>query len=738
MRRFEVTGMACAACSAKVESTVSSLKGVTSCSVNLLTNSMIVEGDALQSEIVEAVRLAGFGAKLIDGIADRTRDNTAEKEIRIMKKRLITSALLLVALMYFSMGGMLHLPLPESRIISGITEGVLSLAILIINRKFFVSGVRGVLHGSANMDTLVALGSGVSFAYSTAVLVGLIIGREWGDFYFESAAMIPTLVTVGKLLETRSKGKTADAINALIDLTPKFATVIRDGEEISIPASDLATGDIFLVKAGEAVPTDGIVEEGNGTVDESALTGESIPADKEKDSRVYGGTINKSGYMKCRVVNVGANTVLSKIISLVEETGATKAPIAKAADKAAAAFVPAVMGIAAIVFSIWMFVVGSGIETALRHAICVLVISCPCALGLATPVAVTVGSGAGAKQGILFRTAASIEETGRAKIIVLDKTGTITCGKPSVTDVISLDGVDKEEMLKCACSLEAMSEHPISTAIVSYCGESGISAEKAENYNNIPGRGLEGTVNGRLIRMGNGRFIPESESFGKDAEKLTNDGKTVIYITADGKPMGMIAVADRLKDDSIGAIAEMKEMGLQVVMLTGDNGKTAAAIGREAGIESIIPDVLPGEKERQIRILREKGKTVMVGDGINDAPALMRADVGMAIGTGADIAVDSADVVLMNSDLSDVVKAVRLGRAVLRNIKQNLFWAFFYNVLAISLAAGVFSPLGIELSPAIGAAAMSLSSFCVVSNALRLSKYGRNTGHFAQQKADKL
>lgn len=717
--------MACAACSAKVESTVSSLKGVTSCSVSLLTNSMTVEGDAPTDEIVEAVRYAGFGAKLIDGTAERKRDDTTEKETKILAKRLIISALLLAALMYFSMGRMLHLPLPANEIINGIIQGILSLAILAVNGKFFVSGIKGVLHLSPNMDTLVALGSGVSFAYSTAVLISLIGGKPSGDLYFDSAAMIPAFVTVGKLLETRSKGKTAQAINGLIDLAPKYANIIRNGEEVSVPASEMVKDDVFIVRAGETFAADGIIEEGNGYADESALTGESIPVYKEKDSSVYGGTILRDGYARCRADSVGANTVLSRIIDLVEETGAAKAPIAKTADKVAAVFVPAVMCISLAVFLIWSFIVKSDIETALRHAICVLVISCPCAMGLATPVAVTVGSGAGARQGILFRSAAALEETGRAEIVVLDKTGTLTLGKPFVTDVSVTENTDEDEMLKYACSLESMSGHPISEAVVTFCTERGITAEKVSDFVNVPGKGVEGRVGDKTIRIGNEKFAAAGEESGKkSAEKLTGEGKTVIFVTADEKLMGVIAVADKIKDDSAEAVAEMKNMGLRIVMLTGDNGKTAAAIGRQTGIDDIISGVLPDEKERQIRLLREKGKTVMVGDGINDAPALMRADVGMAIGSGTDIAIDSSDAVLLNSGLSDVVKALKLGRAVLRNIKQNLFWAFFYNIIAISVAAGVFSPLGIELSPALGALAMSLSSFCVVSNALRLSKFG--------------
>ncbi|MCQ2477326.1 MAG: cadmium-translocating P-type ATPase [Clostridia bacterium] len=726
MRRFEVTGMACAACSAKVESTVSSLKGVSSCSVNLLTNSMTVEGDTPSDEIIEAVRYAGFGAKLIDGTADRKRDDTAEKETKILAKRLIVSALLLAALMYFSMGKMLHLPLPSNEIISGIIQGVLSLVILAVNRKFFISGVKGVIHLSPNMDTLVALGSGISFAYSTAVLISLAAGKPSGDLYFDSAAMIPAFVTVGKLLETRSKGKTAQAINGLIDLTPKYANVIRNGTETSIPASEIVKDDIFIVRAGETFAADGSIEEGSGYVDESALTGEGVPVYKEKDSSVYGGTILRDGYVRCRADEVGANTVLSRIIDLAQETGATKAPIAKTADKVAAVFVPAVMCIALAVFLVWTFIVKSDIETALRHAICVLVISCPCAMGLATPVAVTVGSGAGARQGILFRSAAVLEETGRAEIVVLDKTGTVTLGKPFVTDVTVTENTDENEMLKYVCSLESMSSHPISEAAVSYCRERGIKAEKVTDFVNIPGKGVEGRVDDKIIRMGNYKFITVGDEFNKESiEKLTQEGKTVIFVAADEKPMGVIAVADKIKDDSTEAVSEMKNMGLRVVMLTGDNGKTAAAIGRQTGIDEIISDVLPDEKEKHIRLLREKGKTVMVGDGINDAPALMRADVGMAIGSGTDIAIDSSDAVLLNSRLSDVVKALKLGRAVLRNIKQNLFWAFFYNIIAITVAAGIFSPFGIELKPAFGALAMSLSSFCVVSNALRLSRFGK-------------
>ena len=741
MKQFDVTGMSCAACSSRVEKAVSTVDGVTSCSVNLLTNSMSVDGTASDTKIIEAVVNAGYGASL------KGEEKTFEKKEKIfedtetpkLKKRLISSLIFLATLMYISMGYTMwgwYLPeaLSENHIAVGILQMLLAAIVMIINQKFFINGFKGVINKSPNMDTLVALGSGASFVWSVYVLFAMTAAQSRGDFaavheymhefYFESAAMILTLITVGKMLEARSKGKTTDALRSLMTLAPKTATVIRNGNEIEIPVSEVKKGDVFIVKSGESIPVDGVVIEGTAAVDESALTGESIPADKTKGDAVSAATINKYGYIRCEAARVGEDTTFSQIIKTVSEAAASKAPIARIADKVSGIFVPAVIAIAVITTVIWL-IAGESIAFSLARGISVLVISCPCALGLATPVAIMVGSGVGAKNGILFKNAVSLEETGRVNIVALDKTGTITEGKPEVTDIIT-DGISENEFLQIAYSLEKKSEHPLAKAVVAKAEEAGISLSDSEKFSVFAGNGLKADIDGCEIIGGNIKFINEnatvSDNLKNMADNLSENGKTPMVFARNGKTIGVIAVADKIKEDSVEAIKQLKEMGMRVVMLTGDNSKTAKSIGKQVGIEEVVSDVLLDGKEAVIRDLRKQGKVAMVGDGINDAPALTAADVGTAIGAGTDIAIDSADIVLMKSRITDVTAAIRLSKATLRNIHQNLFLAFIYNVIGIPLAAGLFIPVfGWELNPMFGAAAMSLSSFCVVSNALRLN-----------------
>ena len=744
MEQYNITGMSCAACSARVEKAVGSLEGVTSCSVSLLTNSMGVEGTASSEQIIKAVENAGYGASVKGAEKSESgRDGLSDTQTPQLRARLIASLIFLAALMYVSMGhNMWGLPLPpffeDNAAAVGILQLLLSSAVLVINQRFFVNGFKGAVHGAPNMDTLVALGSGASFLYSTFALFMMTASSEpqryLHEFYFESAAMIVTLITVGKLLESISKGRTTDALKSLIGMKPKTATLIINGSEQTVPVEKVKTGDIFVVRPGENIPVDGVVISGEGAVDESALTGESIPADKEKGDSVFAATVNKTGFLTCESVRVGEDTTLSRIIRTIEDAAATKAPAAKAADRVAAVFVPGVLLISLITLAVWL-IVGKGAGYAIARAVSVLVISCPCALGLATPVAIMVGSGLGAKNGILFKTAEALETSGRAQIAVLDKTGTITSGKPSVTDVIPFRDTAESELLRAAAAVEAGSEHPLAYAVVERAKLDGIEVERAEKFKALSGSGVEGYLGGELIKGGKFELIEKSSGgsteLKKRGEELSQQGKTPLYFTKDGKPLGIIAAADEIRQESAEAIAQLRSMGLYVVMLTGDNERTARVIGEKAGVDEVIAGVLPHEKEQHIRDLREKytsGKkkafVVMVGDGINDAPALTSADTGIAIGAGADIAIDSADVVLMKSELSDVPAAIRLGRKVLRNIHENLFWAFIYNVIGIPLAAGVYVHLtGWELNPMFGAAAMSLSSFCVVSNALRLNLF---------------
>lgn len=734
--------MSCAACSARVEKAVSAVEGVTSCSVSLLTNSMGVEGAAKPEEIISAVEKAGYGASLKTeekGKKQNKAEALEDKETPVLKKRLIASLGFLAALMYISMGHtMWGWPLPEflakNCIAIGLAQLLLSGIVMVINQKFFISGFKGLLHKAPNMDTLVALGSGASFVYSVYALYMMtekaIAGNMTGahhylhEFYFESAAMILALITVGKMLEARSKGKTTNALRALMDLAPKTATVIRNGEEVSVGIEEVRKGEIFVVRPGESIPVDGTVLEGESAVNESALTGESVPVDKAVGSFVSAATLNQSGFIKCEATRVGEDTTLSKIIKMVEEASATKAPIAKTADKVSGIFVPAVITVAAITAATWLFL-GETVGFAIARGISVLVISCPCALGLATPVAIMVGSGVGAKNGILYKTAASLEEAGRTEIVVLDKTGTITKGTPSVTDIIPAEEVSETALLKIALALEAKSEHPLAKAIVEKCGESEIQANPVSNFYALPGSGVTGILGGISVFGGNLDFIkntaPVSEETEETAEKLSEEGKTPLFFSGNGKFLGTVAVADTIKEESAEAISRLKNMGIYTVMLTGDNERTANAIAGKVGVDEVIAGVLPEGKEEAVRRFKEKGKVAMVGDGINDAPALASADIGIAIGAGTDVAIDCADVVLMQSRLSDVPAAVALGRATLRNIRQNLFWAFIYNTIGIPVAAGALVSFGIELNPMLGAAAMSLSSFCVVSNALRLN-----------------
>ena len=738
--------MSCAACSARVEKAVGKVPGVTSCSVSLLTNSMGVEGTASPEAVIKAVQDAGYGAS--EKGASKQSASMAENEKALedhatpaLKRRLIWSVGFLIVLMYFSMGHMMWgWPLPrfynDNHVAMGLTQLLLTVIIMVINQKFFISGFKSLWHRAPNMDTLVALGATAAFVYSTYALFAMTGAQVRGDmdavmdymmdFYFESAAMILTLITVGKMLEARSKGKTTDALKSLMKLAPKTATVVRDGQEVTVPVEQVQRDDVFVVRPGESIPVDGVVLEGTSAVNESALTGESVPADKTPGDAVSAATVNQSGFLRCRATRVGEDTTLSQIIQMVSDAAATKAPIAKIADQVSGVFVPAVIGIALMTTIVWLLI-GKPVGYALARGISVLVISCPCALGLATPVAIMVGSGLGAKNGILFKTAASLEETGRIEIVALDKTGTITSGEPKVTDILPAEGVSAEELLRLANTLERKSEHPLAKAILEYAKEQNVSAEEVADFQALPGNGLTATLDGKALCGGNDTFIgttaPVSPEMKAQAAALAEAGKTPLWFSYDGRLLGVVAVADVIKADSPQAVRELQNMGIRVVMITGDNERTAKAIGAQAGVDQVIAGVLPDGKEREIRKLKTEGKVAMVGDGINDAPALTRADIGVAIGAGTDVAIDAADVVLMKSRLSDVPAAIRLSRATLRNIHENLFWAFFYNTIGIPLAAGVFIPLGLTLNPMFGAAAMSLSSFCVVSNALRLNLF---------------
>ncbi|MBQ8518728.1 MAG: heavy metal translocating P-type ATPase [Agathobacter sp.] len=771
MKQYNVTGMSCAACSARVEKAVGAVPGVTSCSVSLLTNSMGVEGDVAESEIIKAVEDAGYGASLKGGASasnqpigtsqksvdyTEAREALEDHETPKLKKRLCTSLGFLLVLMYFSMGHMMWgWPVPEffehNMLAQGLLQLILSAIIMVINQKFFISGFKSLMHKAPNMDTLVAMGSGASFIYSTYALFAMSEAVTKGDmalaheymheFYFESAAMILTLITVGKMLEARSKGKTTDALKSLMELAPKTATVLKDGEEVTVPVEQVQIGDEFVVRPGENIPVDGFVLEGSGAVNEAALTGESLPVDKEPGHKVSAATINQSGFLRCKATRVGEDTTLSQIIQMVSDAAATKAPIAKVADKVSGVFVPIVISIAVVTFLIWILAEET-FGFAIARAISVLVISCPCALGLATPVAIMVGSGMGAKHGVLFKTAVSLEEAGKTQIIALDKTGTITSGKPQVTDIYPVNGLEEKELLSFAYSLECKSEHPLAHAIVEKAKEEKVFAKKVTEFTILPGNGLQAKIGEAEVYGGNRKFVEEkleklcwispdvykgpaldAETIAV-AEQFAAEGKTPLFFARGMELLGIIAVADTIKEDSPEAIRQLQGMGIHVVMLTGDNEATAKTIGAQAGVDEVIAGVLPDGKEAVIRSLKTKGKVAMVGDGINDAPALTRADIGIAIGAGTDVAIDAADVVLMKSRLTDVAAAIRLSRATLRNIHQNLFWAFFYNAIGIPLAAGFWIPIfGWELNPMFGAAAMSLSSFCVVTNALRLNLF---------------
>lgn len=754
MKQYTVTGMSCAACSSRVEKAVSKVDGVTSCSVSLLTNSMGVDGSASDRAVIEAVEAAGYGAAVKGRGNDQkgaaagslesmesAKDALIDRETPKLRKRLIASVIFLIVLMYFSMGHMMwDWPLPSffvgNHVAMGLLQLLLTIAVMVINQKFFVSGFKGLIHGAPNMDTLVALGSAASFGYSVYVLFAMTDAQVKGDmdavmsymheFYFESAAMILTLITVGKMLESHSKGKTTDALKSLMKLAPKTATLIRDEKEVVVSIDDVKSGDIFVVRPGENVPVDGIVLDGNSAVNESALTGESIPVDKAAGDKVSAATLNQSGFIRCRATRVGEDTTLSQIIQMVSDAAATKAPIAKIADKVSGVFVPAVITIAVVTIIGWLLA-GETAGFALARGISVLVISCPCALGLATPVAIMVGNGKGAKSGILFKTATSLEAAGRTQIIALDKTGTITSGEPVVTDIIPADpSVSDNELLKFAAAVEEKSEHPLARAIIRKAKEEKIEPEEVTDFSAVVGNGLKGVLRGNEIAAGNLKFIEKtaeiSDDIRKIADELSKEGKTPLFFAESGSLLGIIAVADTIKEDSAQAVKQLRNMGIKVVMLTGDNEQTAKAIGKQAGVDEVIAGVLPDGKESVIRNLKRHGKTAMVGDGINDAPALTRADTGIAIGAGTDVAIDAADVVLVKSRLIDVPAAIRLSRATLTNIHENLFWAFFYNVIGIPLAAGLWYPLlGWKLNPMFGAAAMSLSSFCVVTNALRLN-----------------
>ena len=750
MEQYIVTGMSCAACSSRVEKAVLKVPGVTSCSVSLLTNSMGVEGTASEQEIIKAVADVGYGAsKKGEGTAKTQSSSVSAGEDMLkdrttpaLKKRLIASLGFLIVLMYFSMGHMMWgWPVPglmkDNHVMMGLLQMLLTITVMVINQKFFISGFKGLIHRAPNMDTLVALGSGASFVYSTYALFAMTDAQMHGDmdavmsymhdFYFESAAMILALITVGKMLEARSKGKTTDALKGLMKLAPKTAVVIRGEKEVQVSIEQVQKGDCFVVKPGENIPVDGEVIEGNSAVNESALTGESIPVDKAVGDKVSAATVNQSGYLKCRATRVGEDTTLSQIIQMVSDAAATKAPIAKIADRVSGVFVPMVITIAVLTIIVWL-IAGQSIGFALSRGIAVLVISCPCALGLATPVAIMVGNGMGARNGIMFKTAVSLEETGKMQIVALDKTGTITSGEPKVTDIIPAAGVTEDTLLKCAYALENKSEHPLARAILENAKEENAGIEEVTGFQALPGNGLTAILDDHTLYGGNYTFISSKVSVDGDiqkkAEKLAEAGKTPLFFGNEDRLLGVIAVADVIKEDSPQAIKELQNMGIHVVMLTGDNERTAKAIGQQAGVDEVIAGVLPEGKEQVIRKLKEKGKVAMVGDGINDAPALTRADMGIAIGAGTDVAIDAADVVLMKSRLSDVPAAIRMSRATLRNIHENLFWAFFYNIIGIPLAAGVWYPLfGWKLNPMFGAAAMSLSSFCVVSNALRLNLF---------------
>ena len=747
MEQYNVTGMSCAACSARVEKAVKKVPGVTSCSVSLLTNSMGVEGTASPAAILSAVQEAGYGAspknasssKASDASADL--DALADHETPKLKRRLIASLGFLLVLMYFSMGHMMWgWPLPHwfdgNHVAMGLVQLLLAGIVMVINQKFFINGFKGLIHGAPNMDTLVALGSMASFVWSTYALFAMTRAQVDGndelvmhymmEFYFESAAMILTLITVGKMLEARSKGKTTDALKSLMKLAPKTATLVRDGAEVTVAIADVQKGDVFVVRPGENIPVDGVVLEGTSAVNESALTGESIPVDKAVGDKVSAATTNQSGFLRCEATRVGEDTTLAQIIKMVSDAAATKAPIAKIADTVSGFFVPAVISIAVVTTIVWLLL-GHELGYALARGISVLVISCPCALGLATPVAIMVGNGLGAKNGILFKTAASLEAAGRTQIVALDKTGTITEGAPRVTDLLPAEGVSETELLTLAAALESRSEHPLAKAVLADAEAKAITPPEVTDFAALPGNGLAAKLNGMGIYAGNAAFIQTKltlpAALAQQAEKLASEGKTPLFFGGAGRLLGIIAVADTIKEDSPEAIRQLQNMGIRVVMLTGDNQRTADAIGRQAGVDEVIAGVLPDGKEAVIRQLQASGKVAMVGDGINDAPALTRADTGIAIGAGTDVAIDAADVVLMNSKLSDVPAAIRLSRATLRNIHENLFWAFIYNIIGIPLAAGLFIPFGLTLNPMFGAAAMSLSSFCVVSNALRLNLF---------------
>ena len=756
MEQYIVTGMSCAACSSRVEKAVSKVEGVTSCSVSLLTNSMGVEGTASPEAIIQAVEAAGYGASKKGapgaaakaggsggaGAAGNAEELLKDRETPVLKQRLIWSLGFLVVLMYFSMGHMMwNWPVPAwmegNHIAMGLLQMILAAIVMVINQKFFISGFKSLWHKAPNMDTLVALGSMASFGYSTYALFAMTDAQLKGstelvmeymhDFYFESAAMILALITVGKMLEARSKGKTTDALKSLMKLAPKTAVVVRNGAEVTVGIDQVQIGDVFVVRPGENIPVDGVILEGSSAVNESALTGESIPVDKEVGDTVSAATINQSGFIRCRATRVGEDTTLSQIIQMVSDAAATKAPIAKIADKVSGIFVPAVISISVVTILVWL-IAGQSVGFALARGISVLVISCPCALGLATPVAIMVGNGMGAKHGILFKTAVSLEETGKTEIVALDKTGTITEGMPKVTDMIPAGGISEEELLTYAYALEKKSEHPLARAILAKAQEDGVKELETEEFAALPGNGLTAVIQGENMAAGNYNFVSTQVSVTREirekAEKLAEQGKTPLYFARNGEMLGLIAVADVIKADSPQAVKELQNMGIHVVMLTGDNERTARAIGAQAGVDEVIAGVLPEGKEQVIRQLKEKGRVAMVGDGINDAPALTRADMGIAIGAGTDVAIDAADVVLMKSRLSDVPAAIRLSRATLTNIHENLFWAFFYNVIGIPLAAGVWYPVfGWKLNPMFGAAAMSLSSFCVVTNALRLNLF---------------
>ena len=769
MEQYKVTGMSCAACQARVEKAVAKVPGVTSCSVSLLTNSMGVEGTASSSDIINAVKAAGYGASLKKdktqkgaqtGSTSEYEDMLKDRETPVMVKRLVASVMLLIPLMYISMGHMMwnwRLPsfMEGNHIAMGLTQLLLTTMIMVINQKFFISGFKSLAHGAPNMDTLVALGSAASYVYSVYALYAMTDVQLKGDmdavmiymheFYFESAAMILTLITVGKMLESISKGRTTDALKGLMKLAPKTAIIKKDGAEVTVPVEQVHKGDLFIVHPGESIPVDGIIVEGTTAVNEAALTGESLPVDKTEGDKVSAATVNQLGYIVCEATRVGEDTTLSQIIKMVSDAAATKAPIAKAADKVSGVFVPVVIGIAVVTFIVWMLT-GHALGYSLARAISVLVISCPCALGLATPVAIMVGNGVGAKHGIMFKTAVSLEETGKAKVVVLDKTGTITNGTPVITDVLPAEGLSCEELLLKAYALEGKSEHPLAKAVIAGVEADAALYEKTkargavDDFTAVPGNGLSGVLDGHKLAGGNLKFIEKVIAVNGDgesrqstgdvnelvatAEKLADKGKTALFFAEDDRLLGVIAVADVVKEDSPAAIKQLKDMGIHVVMLTGDNEKTAKAIGVQAGVDEVIAGVLPDGKAAVVESLKSRGKVIMVGDGINDAPALSSADIGLAIGAGTDIAIDAADVVLMKSRLSDVVTSIRLSRATLRNIHENLFWAFIYNIIGIPLAAGVWIPIfGWTLNPMFGAAAMSLSSFCVVTNALRLNLF---------------